>query len=222
MTEFITRFSGIDRMNLYLGIVGVNIIDRVWKGTESDNFFADVDFRTPTGIVRRRMFVKKLDRYKTNQCQEGKGESILQKHAWLLRNNFPIIPELYYLQQKEWLIVPDVTDGGRIVIIDKHNLLPTSGLHMENIDEITEGIRTTAINTHNNGEGMYLGLDAYAVRVDKMSGIGILALLDIGTNSHLLNGSKSIFSGETLPIKQAQWVSNYFIKDILGVKGVSL
>lgn len=118
---------------------------------------------------------------------ETQWPAVQAKYQWLQLHGFPVPPELYYdMVHQLYLITPMQPENA--VIIDTHNPLLSSGITIDNYDQVIQQLRDMAMGAYNDGSGVMLGTDAYAVRI--VDGKGEIILCDIfrgtkkATNGH--------------------------------------
>jgi hypothetical protein len=105
-------------------------------------------------------------------------EVIAEKYAWLRAHGFPVVPTLLVDVETNKVIMTDVSEDGCKKIIDKHNPLETQ-LDLKNKNSVKQELLSIAENAYAEGNGVFLGADAFAVVVDNRR-IGKVVLLDLG------------------------------------------
>lgn len=160
--------------------------NEVGNNTEGDKYFALVDVLRK-GRRRRvgRMFVKVLnaDFVYADFFPEYGEIPMLEKYEWLKKRGFPVVPTLRINRETSEVLMTDVTDNGRNVLIDKQNTLLKSGIRLSNV----EALKNEAVKVSERAfkEGLLLNIDAFSVVVTP-DGIGRLMLIDIGTRTYFV------------------------------------
>lgn len=109
-------------------------------------------------------------------------ENIFKKYQKLKTKGFPVVPTLRYCPENSCFLMTDLTEGNKNIIIDKHKKIRSTGILIENMEQIKEEIIDIA-NRAWNCE-IFLSFDAYSVVVNRESNIGKVYILDIGQMSY--------------------------------------
>lgn len=160
--------------------------------TEGDKYFVKARFTDKNGGKREeRMFVKYLnaDSVYRDFFPEYGSIPMLEKYIWLKERGFPVVPTLMIGWDKEEVLMTDVTEGGKNIIIDKQNTLAKAGIKIVNLEKLKEEV--IEVSERAFREGILLNIDAFSVVVSP-DGLGRLMLIDIGTRTYFVTeGMKS-------------------------------
>jgi len=187
--------------------VGVRPFIQIPNGTEGVKFLADVTsshdhLRRHT----RQFFIKRSN--ELPGCPETQHGAILEKYKWLKENGFPVPPTYRYDSQNREFLITDMTQFGEIY--DKTNPLRKT---MKNMDQVIEEIKIIAKKTFHDGNGVFLGLDAYSIIVDSKNN-GHIYLLDLGRGAYRLHDGVDEKGRTKLP-QNAEAIAQAFIDRIL-------
>lgn len=177
--EYSGEYQKTNKDNLFTK-AAVSVSSQVSKGTEGDKFLADVRVLADvSGEHTRSFFIKRPN--ELPDCPETTHAAILEKYKWLKSNGFPVPPTYRYDEARKEFVITDMNRLGEIY--DKANPLKKE---INNLDEIITEIKKLAKLSFNDGNGVYLGLDAYSVVVDGENN-GHVWLLDLGRGSYRVN-----------------------------------
>ena len=85
----------------------------------------------------------------------------------------------------------DVTQGGRLILIDKHTPLSKQNIEILNLELIHSQLRAMALSSFNEGNGVVLGSDSFALVYDPYNKIAEIILVDIGRGTYIVGNYKA-------------------------------
>lgn len=183
----------------------------VRTGTEGSNAFVNVIAEVAGKKEKERtMFIKDIDAEYWRKYPEGRPDHVLRKYEWLKEHGFPVVPELEIDEKNTSILMTDMTQGGRVEIVDKHHPLSVFPIEIFNRSQIVEAIPVLAKEAFARGTGVFLDSDSYAVYVGEDRN-GQLSILDLGQMSYKLGESDTPYKTEEGAIAQAHYfIKNYF------------
>ncbi|MBI2310318.1 hypothetical protein HYU90_00620 [Candidatus Collierbacteria bacterium] len=122
---------------------------------------------------------------------------VMKKYYWLKKKGLPVVPTLRFDDKTNSLLMTDLTDGGKNIIVDSHHSLSEYGIKAEqisNLIEIQETLRQIAEQAYDDGEGMKLDDDNYSVVLEK-DGFGFkgkVFLVDLGYGAKFIKDLNSL------------------------------
>lgn len=126
----------------------------------------------------------------TKQLAEGisseTGSDILEKHQWLKKKGFPLIPTLRHNPGLNLILMTDMTKDGNFTVRDDHSRTNKKALKLSNSRGLTEQLTLLAQEASANPSSvMFLSRDVYALIIDKNSRASV-CLMDILRPTFLL------------------------------------
>ncbi|OGK39310.1 hypothetical protein A3F34_01850 [Candidatus Roizmanbacteria bacterium RIFCSPHIGHO2_12_FULL_44_10] len=171
--------------------VVVDDLNLVEAGSEGEKGMVSVAVQRngrfrPVGM----MFIKDLTlSWYNNKSTESTIEDYLEKYRGLKRLGLPVVPTFRFDDQRNLILMTDVTEGGKFRLLNAHCSSEfTREFKPHNFDEVRKQIFDISYRALdlNGSSGVMLGFDAYSILVDS-TGIGRPLLLDIGAYSWLFN-----------------------------------
>lgn len=145
---------------------------------------------------------------------ETRYSEIKKKYSYLKKRGLPVVPTFRINREQDTLLMSDVTESGKFILIDKH--FPISNLDkvVLNIEELRIQIRKIAIKAFNDGNGVVLGSDSYSLVYDPATKIARVVLLDIGRGSYVVGNyrarGRSHSISEELASQNAEHAIHYY------------
>lgn len=142
-----------------------------------DYSFVDVKLSKNDKEKTIRMFSKSIDTKMANEEDRCSPDEVLRRYDKLKEAGLPVPPTLRISEDGKHILMTDLTQNGKYEIIDRHNTY--SDIQIRNPEQVRNEIANAAVSAKN--AGFIFSPDAFAVLVDKQTGIGNLAILDIGS-----------------------------------------
>jgi len=161
-----------------------------------------------------QMFVKELN-LEVFKDPDSVVRETLEKYLWLKKHKLPVVPTLRYDPENHRFLMTDVSEGGKYVIIDKHNPLAKARIKIKNLEEVKRRLLSTSKKAFAKGEGVFLTADSFAVVVDQTTGKGRVLILDLVKRSYKISGGRSPQLGYTFAPSQAKAGAHSFIEKYL-------
>lgn len=117
-------------------------------------------------------------------------EEVMKKYLWLKQHGLPVVPTLRVDIENNRILMTDITEGGKKILIDKHRKRLEKTV-INNRDYLKEELLSTAERAFACGNGVFLDFDAYSIVVNE-HGLGKVYLLDLGLLSERLRNFQSI------------------------------
>ncbi len=150
-----------------------------YSGMEGyDYSFVNVEVTRSGKTKTIRMFSKSIDQRHINE-KDGRvsPEEVMKRHSELKKLGLPVPNTLRISEDRRHILMTDMTQDGKFEIIDRHNTY--SGTEIKNKKEMKDKVKEYAALAEANG--LVFSPDAFAILVDKMTGYGQVAILDIGS-----------------------------------------
>ena len=159
-------------------------------GREGDIGFYNlkIDSNQKNRQMSVRYCIKELNIKNIGFYYESNVDEVLIKYLALKKAGLPVVPFLRCDKENNFILMPDMTDNGRLEIFDKHLPRPYD-FEIKNIKSIKEEALQVANLAFD--KNIFLGQDAYAIIADEQTHMGKLCLLDIGRNTQFVNGNYS-------------------------------
>ena len=183
--------------------VSLSLVNLIARGQEGEKGIVDVQVNKGNKSRRLRMFAKLLN----GECQnfsEAHPSEVLEKHHRLRCLGLPVVPTIRYDPSCVCYLMTDVTEGGTYDVVDSNNPLRMHSGRIKNIRDLMQETVQVAETAYYYGNGVFLDSDAYAVLVNRQTGVGFLSLLDIFTNSYLLSGGETQHRSGILTLRCAK------------------
>lgn len=154
-------------------LVTVRPISTVKAGNEARKSFVEATVHSQSGREKTlELFLKTYNRLDPRSAGE-----VMATHTKLKQLDLPVVDTLRISEDGQNLLMSEITEGGKFEILDIHNTNPVTKVrNREQLKEELEKVRETA-----RSNGLIFTPDAYAIAVDKVTGIGKLLLVDLGT-----------------------------------------
>lgn len=182
--------------------VRINLGERVRVGVEGEKAFG-------TAIIRKagkergvgQMFVK------YSISTDVSVAYVVEKYRWLKKKGLPVVPTLRYDSKTNSLLMTDLTEGGKKIVVDRHHPLIEYGIAPDQISnwmEIRQNVDQIAVQACDGGEGMRLSYDNYAVVLEKKDSDyeGKVFLVDIGHGANFIKDLHPLKRTEVLAVNQ--------------------
>lgn len=163
----------------------------IFKGEEGTRFYGKTFVRAGNSSKERAagLFFTKI--LKPHISAEG----VMKKYLWLKGKNLPVVPTLRYDRKTNTLLMTEMSEGGKKLLIDRHHPLSTYGVRVEQISnwsDLTNAVADLATRAYDNGDGMELDNDNYMIVLDKVKGgyLGRVCLVDIVYGANFLKDLK--------------------------------
>lgn len=147
---------------------------------------------------------------------ETNWNEVRKKHRYLKAHGFPVPPVIKFDAAQNRYIVTEMRSAIGGTLIDKHNPWDRATTPINNLDEVRTAVHDMGIRAFANGNGVYLGPDAYALFVN--GGRADVYLLDIFAGTRRVHdysargGSGPIALNDDAPIDAA----THFTDNVLG------
>lgn len=118
----------------------------------------------------------------------------MQAQKWLILHQLglPVAPTFRIDPGKSTIVRTDITEGGKWKIYDTHSHLPENLRNqLKNLKVIKDQVKQIAVTAYNNGNGVLLSIDSFALLVDDNNNTKIM-LHDLGMGSLILQDNKVI------------------------------
>lgn len=196
-----------------------DVVEDKWEGRKS---FVEVSV-SKGGRTRRagRMFLKELilPEQRVGLPEQTDAKSVMEKYRRLVRifqravrdSTFDYVPLPKTLRVSgNMVLMSDVTEGGKKIIIDNKKDMEEAGVDIVNIDEVKDEIRKIADIAFDGG--VFLGLDSFSVVVDRETNEGKISLEDFGTGMYLLGDEHDVPSSHYYDRKISRRAAGRFIQ----------
>jgi hypothetical protein len=137
-----------------------------------------------------------------------------KKYSYLKKRGLPVVPTFRINREQDTLLMSDVTESGKFILIDKHFPLSKFNKKIVNIRELHAQIRIIAIKAFNDGNGVVLGSDSYSIVFDPTTNTARVILLDIGRGTYIVSSyrarGRSHSISEELASQNAEHAIHYY------------
>jgi adenylosuccinate synthase len=159
------------------------------------------------------MYVKAI--LAPDASKQTDGRSISEKWEWLRAHNIPVVSTLRTNDEGDAVLMSDATANGKYQLIDKHTSDKTrESIKITNLDEVKKQIIDISQTAFDQGNGVFLSWESYAVQVDE-HGVGTVIVLDLGALSYRLKKGKALGEGSLYSQREALRRAQQFIDTCL-------
>ncbi len=189
-------------------------------GDEGQKFKIEATVHSATSTREAgNFFIKKFD--DTIDKKTGQPEHpLMQQQKWsrLKLLDLPVTPTFRVDMEERQILMSDVTERGKKRIFDTNRTWSKHFPKIVNASELEEQVSVIADKAYDNGNGVWLSLDAYAIVVDKENR-GKIMLLDLGIGSLLLKDG--CIEGTNQSVNQDEQLSGAkeFVQEVLQGRG---
>ena len=178
-----SRKSREDKRGALIRVEGKEMIE---VGDEGPKFIGEASVIRGQREKRAGQFFVKI--ITVGDASIGK---VMDKYHWLKGRGLPVVPTLRYDKKNNTLLMTELSEGGKKILVDRHHPLSNYGIktrQIKNWGELKRQVGEIAAAAYDRGKGMELSSDNYMLILDKTTRgyVGNICLVDIVYGANFL------------------------------------
>lgn len=148
--------------------------------------------------------------------QYPESEVGMQQQKWrrLKDLGIPVVNTFRIDKEKQIILMTDVTENGSKHYFNADKPISKKFRKIVNKDDIIQQVKEIAVRSYNNGSGLYLEVDAYALVIDE-DGQATVMIVDVGQGSVLLKDGKEENTETPYSLEESQGAAELFLDTVL-------